>query len=274
EKILYAYTTNKDADSGLARINFCPSYFEPRTSTLPKIIKFMKKETLKSFKFDIDQYWASQAHIWIHELLHIDWVSQAMSYGSNEHITDMKIDFAQGKKMKETKAYGGRFTKILARFPRNTGRYVMKNADNLALYALAHYVQGQIDGYPLYPLVNDEASDDPHLFTTKDGKVQLNIESSEIATLPEAGAKWCDDDEDQPNEGTAVKVDAFAPDSAYPLEYLQLFGAPAPPAPKPADDKKDENKCHGVGGDTWVIHRDTAVKNAEDFCKQATKSLE
>ncbi|KAL8687619.1 MAG: hypothetical protein Q9224_005100, partial [Gallowayella concinna] len=172
QKNMYAYTSNKDVDSGLARINFCPKYFQPQTSTLPSIIKFMKKETLKSFKFDIDQYSASQAHVWIHELLHIDWVSQAKSYGSNEHVTDLKINFFQpgDKWAKEVKAYGGKSTKILARFPENTGKYVMKNADNLALYALAHYVQGQIDGYPLYPLVNNVPSADPHLFTTKDGK--------------------------------------------------------------------------------------------------------
>ena len=38
--------------------------------------------------------------------------------------------------------------------------------------------------------------------------------------------------------------------------------------------KADENKCHGVGGDYWVMHRDTAVKNVNDFCGQSSKSLE
>ena len=44
---------------------------------------------------------------------------------------------------------------------------------------------------------------------------------------------------------------------------------PSSPPPKP-----DENKCHGVGGDYWVMHRDTAVKNANDFCGQGSKSVE
>lgn len=38
--------------------------------------------------------------------------------------------------------------------------------------------------------------------------------------------------------------------------------------------KADENKCHGVGGDYWVIHRDTAVNNVNDFCGQGSKSVE
>lgn len=37
---------------------------------------------------------------------------------------------------------------------------------------------------------------------------------------------------------------------------------------------KDENKCHGVGGDYWVMHRDTAVNNVKDFCNQGLKSIE
>ncbi|KAI9794422.1 MAG: hypothetical protein M1816_005492 [Peltula sp. TS41687] len=42
----------------------------------------------------------------------------------------------------------------------------------------------------------------------------------------------------------------------------------AAPAPNPS------NACHGVNGDIWVIHRDTAVKNVNDFCAQGSKSVE
>lgn len=189
----------------------------------------------------------------------------------------MKINFlpSNGGPERETKAYEGKPAKILARWPENTGKYVMKNSDSLALYALAHYVQGQIGGYPLYPLVNEEAIGAPHLLTTKEGKVSLNTDSPEAAAWPEAGVKWCDDDEDQPTENTVLKMDALAPDSAYPPEYLQSVSSAAPTASEtPVQGKKDENKCHGVSGDIWVIHRDTAVKNAEEFCSQSTKSRE
>ena len=36
----------------------------------------------------------------------------------------------------------------------------------------------------------------------------------------------------------------------------------------------DQNKCHGVNGDHWVIHRDTAASNVKDFCNQDSKSRE
>ena len=35
-----------------------------------------------------------------------------------------------------------------------------------------------------------------------------------------------------------------------------------------AADKPDPLKCHGVGGDVWMIHRDQAVSAAEQFCAQ------
>lgn len=38
--------------------------------------------------------------------------------------------------------------------------------------------------------------------------------------------------------------------------------------------KPDDNHCHGISGNTWVMHRDTAVQNAKDFCSQSSKSVE
>ena len=46
-------------------------------------------------------------------------------------------------------------------------------------------------------------------------------------------------------------------------------GSQAPPSPQP-----DQNKCHGVNGDHWVIHRDTAASIVKDFCNQDSKSRE
>ncbi|KAL8729365.1 MAG: hypothetical protein Q9166_004758 [cf. Caloplaca sp. 2 TL-2023] len=220
-------------------------YFEPETSTLPSIIKFMKKETEKSFRYDISEYHNSQAR----------------SYGSNEHITDLIISFipSNGGRERGVKAYEGRKAKILARWPENNSSLC------------SYYDQGQIDGYPLYPLVNEVPSDVPlpKLFVEQEDKLRSNADNSEAENWPEAGQKWCDDDEDEPTVDTVVKMDAFAPDAAYPPEYLQSIASASPTASvgASAEDKKDENKCHGVGGDSWVIHRDTAVKNAEEFLR-------
>ncbi|KAL8666190.1 MAG: hypothetical protein Q9202_001697 [Teloschistes flavicans] len=278
-KKLYAYTTNKDMNSGLARINFCPKYFG--TSTLPAVIKFMKKENVPSFKFDIDRYQDTQAHVWIHELLHINWVSQAKGYGENDQVVDLSVSFSTSEDPPERriqKAYMGQNTKILARYAYNTGTYVMRNADNLAIYALAHYVQGQIGGYPLYPLVNFEPDDDPHWFIERGNMTVLNMDNPEAQNWPVDGGPDCNDNEDQPTADTVLEFDSFAPDSAYPPEYLQSIAsasaAQANATDAPAPDAKDDNKCHGVGGDFWVIHRDTAAKNAGDFCAQDSKSVE
>ena len=46
-------------------------------------------------------------------------------------------------------------------------------------------------------------------------------------------------------------------------------GSQAPTTPQP-----DQNKCHGVNGDHWVIHRDTVASNVKDFCNQDSKSQE
>lgn len=38
--------------------------------------------------------------------------------------------------------------------------------------------------------------------------------------------------------------------------------------------KADQNDCHGISGNYWVMHRDTAVNNVNDFCAQGSKSVE
>jgi hypothetical protein len=42
------------------------------------------------------------------------------------------------------------------------------------------------------------------------------------------------------------------------------------PSPAPIPEK---NACHGVGGDFWVMSRDQAVTNAQDFCKQNNREV-
>ncbi|KAL8770318.1 MAG: hypothetical protein Q9209_003954 [Squamulea sp. 1 TL-2023] len=86
---------------------------------------------------------------------------------------------------------------------------------------------------------------------------------------------------DDGTETLEIAADNLFPDSAYPQDYISIYGSPSQhtesspsSSPLPVEGAKDENVCHGVGGDFWVIHRDTAVHNAEDFCKQSSKSLE
>lgn len=152
----------------------------------------------------------------------------------------------------------------------------MRNADNLAIYALAHYVQGEIGGYPLYPLVNFVPDDDPQYYNEEGNTTLLNMDDPKAQDWQVDRESDCNDNEDQPTAKTVLEIDSFAPDSAYPPEYLKIIASAtqAKSTEAPAADAKDDNKCHGVGGDFWVIHRDTAAKNAEDFCAQGSKSVE
>lgn len=59
-------------------------------------------------------------------------------------------------------------------------------------------------------------------------------------------------------------LDAYAADlgsggTAIPSEQ-------APPA-------QDQNACHGISGDYWVMSRDVAVDNVNDFCDQSTNEV-
>ncbi|KAI4134836.1 MAG: hypothetical protein LQ347_001191 [Umbilicaria vellea] len=38
--------------------------------------------------------------------------------------------------------------------------------------------------------------------------------------------------------------------------------------------KADQNACHSISGNYWVMHRDTAVNNVNDICAQGSKSVE
>lgn len=87
----------------------------------------------------------------------MDWVSKAKQYGSNAHVTDLKvvvtIEDGEGQSSRVFKVYGPLMTKCLARWGYDTGTYTIQNADSLALFAMARYVQKALgDVYPHLPL--------------------------------------------------------------------------------------------------------------------------
>ena len=57
-----------------------------------------------------------------------------------------------------------------------------------------------------------------------------------------------------------------------PKQDVTQDTCPAASVDKPK--ASDRNECHGVSGDTWVMHKDTAVKNVGDFCAQGSNSVE
>ena len=67
----WAYTTNHDPDSGLARINFCPRYFV--TPDLEAAAKHSKDDIIGApWKYNVGSYLMNKAHVWAHELMHVD----------------------------------------------------------------------------------------------------------------------------------------------------------------------------------------------------------
>ncbi|KAL6876786.1 glycoside hydrolase family 18 protein [Trichoderma novae-zelandiae] len=150
-----AYTVNKDPTYGGASINFCPRYFN--LPTLDTVMKNADKTKDMDVWADMTNYFRNQGSIWIHELMHIDWVALANEYGDNPHPTDMKLTFHnKDDKDFNAVAYGPYWAKALSRFKPfidGVGTYSNRNADNLSIYALARYVQKALKNvYPHLPL--------------------------------------------------------------------------------------------------------------------------
>ncbi|KAI9770836.1 MAG: hypothetical protein M1839_003031 [Geoglossum umbratile] len=214
-----AYTTQRGPpkyDSGV--INFCKLFFGRKS--LDEVVESGRKEYNWQKKYDLTTY-ENQAITLIHELFHIDWVSNAGRWGPNLPVIDMRIDFYDpddhGKK-KTRDVYGPRNAKILARWNDDTsspqpGRIVARSAENLALYTLAVYVTQQLGAYPHLPIVNTQPNHEPNFkdnqpFTIdSQGHVWMN------ASFPDELVRYGGDNE-------TVAVRQFLDDSVYPKSYL------------------------------------------------------
>jgi chitinase len=152
ESTTVAYTLSSDPDEPSApAINFCPSYFARQT--LSEVIKNTNPLHPPSFSADMTNYYRNQASLWIHELLHIDWVALANGWGPNAHVTDLKMLYKFNEEETWFTAYGPRRTKGLARAQGEFVDWTIRNADSMSMYGLAKYVQNKLgDVYPHLPL--------------------------------------------------------------------------------------------------------------------------
>ncbi|KAI0478217.1 hypothetical protein F4859DRAFT_49976 [Xylaria cf. heliscus] len=102
----------------------------------------------------------NKAHIWAHELMHVDWAVNALSYGPNKHIGDLQLILKANDKSITVAAYGPQVVKALARYAQDTGEWVIRNADSLSLYATVRYIQSKLHNvYPHLPLAPAAPSD-------------------------------------------------------------------------------------------------------------------
>ncbi|KAL6897060.1 hypothetical protein GGI43DRAFT_385685 [Trichoderma evansii] len=186
-------------------------------------------------------YQENQEIVWIHELLHIYWVSKATPYGTNDHVTDLKLDTKDSQPDNpEPEAYGAKMTKALARFKSRligtTGDYTIRNADSMAMYALVRYVQKALGGvYPHYPLAPEPPSDvtprqrfivDGYFTIDSNGTVEIPANRTLLDAVDytlDMGVCLASDDEDGDSNADAfftVNISQVIVETDYPADYL------------------------------------------------------
>lgn len=174
------------------------------------------------------------ARIWIHELLHIDWVTNPNNNNEPKHVVDLRLEFGSLGNPIVNAAYGPTRTKALARWKWNTGKYILRNADSMTMYAMAKYVQNELGGiYPYLPLAMNGPNFIPGDNTGKpidmgdfftfnsDGTVDIKnntlVDATEVCTAAEKDQNI--------SQGDVVKFgyDGIADGSLYPESYLKQY---------------------------------------------------
>lgn len=80
------------------------------------------------------------------------------------------------------------------------------------------------------------------------------------------------DDKPDLNIWEEINLDDLS--SSSPMPSPSPSPSPAPPPPPPPPPHPDQNACHGISGDYWVMSRDLAIENVKDFCGQNDKTKE
>ncbi|KAJ6014735.1 hypothetical protein N7540_009326 [Penicillium herquei] len=189
---------------------------------------------------DLTKYYNNQALVWIHELLHIDWVSTASSSGNIYHVTDLKVGFKQVKNdiLDYYKAYGPRMCKALARLGFATGAWTIINSDSLTLYAFAKYVQNALGNiYPHLPLappapqsaiipfqiddlftLYNNGTGEPASNTTLDNELEWSLSQGVCAAAD-------DEDGDEAASAVMTTMTTWPVETDYPSDYLSSWSS-------------------------------------------------
>ena len=154
----------------------------------------------------------------MHEMFHIDRVSSAPP---NPHVTDLWL-FLSGR---WEQIYGPELSKALARTTRNTGQYVMQNAENLMYFAMVTHYQAYLNGeYPSRPFSQDIPRGTPQRhrpysmfdFTDKTLKVSNESAASLYAQTISPASATC---LVEPVTTFAAMTAPFAANTDYPADY-------------------------------------------------------
>lgn len=212
-----AYTVN---GGDYPYVNFCPRFFTYQK--LADAIAYGKAGSGFE-RYDMTQYYRNRATVFYHEMCHVD---QNINVPPNPHITDLMVTIEEMHGDLPVhfphKAYGPKFTKVLARFDgdilNSAGYYVQRNADNLAMYALASYVQEQLGNiYPAWPIVTDKPFDPPYQghnviqYTINDGKVVFTNLGNDTAKADDCALSA--------NVTSIADINKLIPSWTYPSAY-------------------------------------------------------
>ena len=259
-------------------INFCPPFFNMRRLRDDAINH--GKAQPKPNNLNLWQY-DNTARVMTHEITHLDFFME--SDPAANHITDLSVSWYERPtegpiriRHITQKAYGPDNTKKLARYQeyRNppitdpAGHYVSVNADNLAWFATAKYIQDRLGNvYPHLPIVTKKIDGPPwkpvgsaSTFSDNGNPIFDVAGNGSVSTTSDDPAlpppNSCSDDMAGRGKGKklrvrddpawlTVNISGMANDFSYPQEYrdnvtkwlqedfnvqppVQTFGKPVP----------------------------------------------
>ena len=240
-------------------INMCAPYFTLKSSH--ELVDHLEDLRLNDDIAALQNMgnYRGTAQYMIHEMMHLKSAS-----GPEPHIEDVWINAGEGRFTNDRRAYGPKEVYWLAHGEKGTNeraktgaQFSTINADSYALLinTLYWWGSGFTKFFPGYHKKGSPDSDSlivlPHLSLNDTAEFS-------IASLDDQMDKLIDSylTADDVNDADSTKT------SDDPTESTK---SEAPPAPLAAD----VNLCHGVSGDYWVMSRDVAVGNVEEFCSQS-----
>jgi hypothetical protein len=230
-------------------INMCNPYYS-LTDISGKIedLNGYRKEKATEKLQDM-RYYQTYGQSLAHEMMHL-----RSTYNPEPKIVDVYLNGGTGQFPSDRRAYGPKFVHLLARgdasgsADQSGGKVSTVNADSYALLINSIFWWDVTQYFPGVP-GKKEGSPPPGL-----PPPVVVFPSVSLGSSTDVSIESIDDQ-------IANAIDSYMTDD-------DSVEAPKVGSDKPAPATQETNVCHGIGGDYWVMSRDTAVANAADFCGQ------
>ena len=196
------------------------------------------------------RYYQTYGQFLAHEMMHL-----RSTYNPEPKIVDSYLWGGTGNFKNDVRAYGPKRVHQLARgdasgsADQSGGKVSSVNADSYALLINSIFWWDVTQYFPGVP-GRKEGSPPPGL-----PPPVVVFPSVSLGSSTDVSIESIDDDQ------MAMAIDSYMTDD-------DSVEAPKTGSDQPAPAVEETNMCHGIGGDYWVMSRDTAVENAADFCGQ------